>query len=41
MVGLGPTIHEFSMGNETPVARNSWMVVPSTTMTYEKNAGGA
>jgi hypothetical protein len=34
IVGLGPTIHEFLWANALLPA-NSWMVVPSTTMTEE------
>jgi hypothetical protein len=36
MVGLGPTIHEFPVSGLRSLQANSWMVVPSTTMTKEK-----
>ena len=36
MVGLGPTIQRVSMGTESRrLQTNSWMVVPSTTLTSE------
>jgi hypothetical protein len=34
MVGLGPTIHEFPSAVMSRDKANSWMVVPSTTMTF-------
>ena len=37
MVGLGPTIHEVSLGEIGSAETNSWMVVPSTTMTNEES----
>jgi hypothetical protein len=39
MVGFGPTIHEFRGARFGLLQANSWMVVPSTTMTKENVAG--
>jgi hypothetical protein len=39
MVGLGPTIHEFLRAMHNGLQANSWMVVPSTTMTIEGQQG--
>jgi hypothetical protein len=33
LVGLSPAIHEFTLGGTQQRQANSWMVVPSTTMT--------
>ena len=38
MVGLGPTIHEFREAKILHRQTNSWMGVPSTTMTREKRS---
>jgi hypothetical protein len=35
MVGLGPTIHEFHWAMPNLRLTNSWIFVPSTTMTIE------
>ena len=41
MVGLGPTIHEFRWATRRWRQANSWMVVPSTTMTIGERKQGS